>query len=181
MDSKERSCDCENCSMEESDATDGKLMCSKSCYPDSAFEELFLKLRTCSGPGIQGRSILHRRSFFTILLRVSTWDRFADSCSGLCEEITEKERNEIIRVTDDRNKCSPLKTKVTCQDYLKINLIDWVHWVIRIEWNQDEFAKYQENKYGTYSQGSSNHCQLLIGNYQSVLRNSYYWRPEIPI
>ena len=75
---------------------------------------------------------------------------------GLCEEITEKERNEIIRITDDRNKCSPLRTKVTCQDYLKINLIDWIHWVIRIEWNQDEFAKYQENKYGAYSQGSSN-------------------------
>ena len=48
MDSKERSCDCENCSMEESDATDGKLMCSKSCYPDSAFEELFLKIHLLS-------------------------------------------------------------------------------------------------------------------------------------
>ena len=79
----------------------------------------------------------------------------ADPWLGLCEEITEKERNEIIRVTDDRNKCSPIKTKVTCQDYLKINLIDWIHWVLRIEWNQKEFAKYQENKYGTYSQGSS--------------------------
>ena len=75
----------------------------------------------------------------------------------MCEGITEKERNEIIRVTDDRNKCSPLKTKVTCQDYLKINLIDWVHWVIRVEWDQESFAKYQQNKYGIYSQGSSDH------------------------
>ena len=142
MDSKERSCDCENCSMDESEATDGTLMCSKSCYPDSAFEELFLKLRTCSGPGIH---------LLVINTLRSCRDRFADPYLGLCEEITEKERNEIIRVTDDRNKCSPLKTKVTCQDYLKINLIDWVHWVIRVEWNQEEFAKYQQKKYGTYS------------------------------
>ena len=29
--------------------------------------------------------------------------------------------------------------------------------MLRIEWNQKEFAKYQETKYGTYSQGSSDH------------------------
>ena len=51
MDSKERSCDCDACAMDQSELTDGNLMCSKSCYRESEFEELFLKLRTCTGPG----------------------------------------------------------------------------------------------------------------------------------
>ena len=52
MDSKERSCDCDSCAMDQSELTDENLMCSKSCYPESEFEELFDKLRTCTGPGI---------------------------------------------------------------------------------------------------------------------------------
>ena len=64
MDSKERSCDCEACSMDQSEANDGALMCSKSCYPDSEFEKLFLKLRTCSGPEIHFR--------ITIFLAIDT-------------------------------------------------------------------------------------------------------------
>ena len=50
--------------MDQSEANDGTLMCSKSCYPDSEFEELFLKLRTCSGPEIHFR--------ITIFLAIDT-------------------------------------------------------------------------------------------------------------
>ena len=55
MDSKERSCDCETCAMDPSEVTDEAFMCSKSCYPESEFAELFRKLRTCKGPGIHSR------------------------------------------------------------------------------------------------------------------------------
>ena len=107
-----RSCNCSNCSNKDETQKQPEILpCSRSCFPESKFENLFLKLQ---------------------------------SCKGICEEMTQDERYEIIRIVDDRNKCSPLKTKVTCQDYLKIKLIDWIHWAINREWNQEQFSEYQK-------------------------------------
>ena len=103
------------------------------------------------------------------------------NCKGICEEITRDERHEIIRIVDDRNKCSPLKTKVTCLDYLKAKLIDWIHWAIKREWNQEQFAEYQKRVHDKDSKDPLRftqdwHDMIIWGRTQ----NWYTW-PEAEI
>ena len=144
-----RSCNCSDCSKKDEIQEQPEILfCSKSCFSESKFENLFVKLR---------------------------------SCKGICEEISKDERHEIIRIVDDRNKCSPLKTKVTCQDYLKVKLIDWIHWTINREWNQEQFSKYQKREHDKVSKDPLRftqdwHDMIIWGRTQ----NWYTW-PEAEI